>query len=115
LDHRYAIVESGERCWICTLPVLSRQFFVFPCQHAFHSDCLGKRVLEHSGISKRKRIKDLQTEVNQGLSVGVQRQKRVQELDALVAEQCVLCGDLGIKQIDEPFIHQEDDLEAWSI
>ncbi|KAK5199313.1 tethering complex subunit [Exophiala xenobiotica] len=115
LDHRYAIVESGERCWICTLPVLSRQFFVFPCQHAFHSDCLGKRVLESSGSSKRKRIKDLQTEVNKGLSVGVQRQKQVQELDGLVAEQCVLCGDLGIKQIDEPFIHPGDDVEAWAI
>jgi tetratricopeptide (TPR) repeat protein len=115
LDHRYAIVESGERCWICTLPLLSRQFFVFPCQHAFHSDCLGKRVLESSGSSKRKRIKDLQTEVNQGLSIGVQRQKQVQELDGLVAEQCVLCGDLGIKQIDEPFIHPGDDVEAWAI
>ncbi|KIX10012.1 uncharacterized protein Z518_01093 [Rhinocladiella mackenziei CBS 650.93] len=115
LDHRYAIVEPGERCWICTLPVLSRQFFVFPCQHAFHSDCLGKRVLESAGSSKRKRIKDLQTEVNQGLTVGVQRQKLVQELDGLVAEQCILCGDLGIKQIDEPFIHQEDDVGAWSV
>lgn len=115
LDHRYAIVESGERCWICTLPVLSRQFFVFPCQHAFHSDCLGKRVLENSGSSKRKRIKDLQTEVNQGLSIGPQRQKLVAELDGLVAEQCVLCGDLGIKQIDEPFIHAGDDVEAWAI
>ncbi|ETI23382.1 hypothetical protein G647_05183 [Cladophialophora carrionii CBS 160.54] len=115
LDRRYAIVEAGERCWICTLPVLSRQFFVFPCQHAFHSDCLGKRVLESSGTSKRKRIKDLQTEVNQGLSIGVQRQKLVAELDGLVAEQCVLCGDLGIKQIDEPFIHEGDDVDAWAI
>ncbi|EXJ83905.1 hypothetical protein A1O1_07534 [Capronia coronata CBS 617.96] len=115
LDHRYAIVEAGERCWICTLPVLSRQFFVFPCQHAFHSDCLGKRVLETSGISKRKRIKDLQAEVNQGLSMGVQRQKLVQELDGLVADQCVLCGESGIKQIDEPFIHKDDDVDAWAI
>ncbi|RVX68346.1 hypothetical protein B0A52_07349 [Exophiala mesophila] len=115
LDNRYAIVESGERCWICTLPVLSRQFFVFPCQHAFHSDCLGKRVLENSGSSKRKRIKDLQGEVNQGLSMGPQRQKLVAELDGLVAEQCVLCGDLGIKQIDQPFIQAGDDAEAWAI
>jgi tetratricopeptide (TPR) repeat protein len=115
LDHRYAIVETGERCWICQLPVLSRQFFVFPCQHAFHSDCLGKRVLESSGSSKRKRIKDLQTEVNQGLSIGPQRQKMVAELDGLVAEQCVLCGELAIKQIDKPFITQGDDLEAWAV
>ncbi|OGM44423.1 vacuolar protein sorting protein DigA [Aspergillus bombycis] len=49
LDMRYAIVEPGEKCWLCSLPVLSRQFFVFPCQHAFHSDCLGKEVLEGAG------------------------------------------------------------------
>ena len=115
LDNRYAIVEPGERCWICTLPVLSRQFFVFPCQHAFHSDCLGKRVLESSGTSKRKHIKDLQSRVNQGLSVGPQRQKLIQELDGLVAEQCVLCGDLGIKQIDEPFVRETDDAREWAI
>ena len=115
LDSRYAIVEPGERCWICTLPVLSRQFFVFPCQHAFHSDCLGKRVLESSGTSKKKHIKDLQGQVNQGLSVGPQRQKLIQELDGLVAEQCVLCGDLGIKQIDEPFIRETDDVNEWAI
>jgi hypothetical protein len=27
----------------------------------------------------------------------------------------VLCGDQGIKQIDEPFIHDTDDTEEWSI
>ncbi|KAK5278195.1 tethering complex subunit, partial [Cryomyces antarcticus] len=49
LDQRYAIVEPGERCYICRLPLLSRQFFVFPCQHAFHSDCLGRRVVGQAG------------------------------------------------------------------
>ncbi|KAL2419978.1 Vacuolar protein sorting-associated protein 18-like protein [Exophiala dermatitidis] len=115
LDRRYAIVEAGERCWICTMPVLSRQFFVFPCQHAFHSDCLGKRVLETSAAGKRKRIKDLQNQVSQGLSVGAQRMKLVQELDGLVADQCVLCGEPAIKLIDEPFVHEDDDVDAWAI
>ena len=115
LDSRYAIVQPGERCWICTLPVLSRQFFVFPCQHAFHSDCLGKRVLESSGTSKKKHIKELQSQVNQGLGMGPQRQKLIQELDGLVAEQCVLCGDLGIKQIDESFVRDTDDQSEWAI
>src|SRR5690606_7987906 len=30
LDRRYAIVEPGERCYECGMPLLSRQFFVFP-------------------------------------------------------------------------------------
>ncbi|KAF7513470.1 hypothetical protein GJ744_008764 [Endocarpon pusillum] len=115
LDLRYAIVEPGEKCWICSLPVLSRQFFVFPCQHAFHSDCLGKKVLESSRSGKKKYIKDLQNEVSRGLSTGVKRENMIKELDSLVAEQCVLCGDYGIKQIDEPFIHDADDRDEWSI
>lgn len=114
LDSRYAIVEPGERCWICTLPVLSRQFFVFPCQHAFHSDCLGKRVLENSSQTKRKNIKDLQSKVAQGMGVGVQRQKWIKDLDGMVGEQCVLCGDLGIKSIDEPFV-KEGEGQEWDI
>ena len=114
LDSRYAIVEPGERCWICTLPVLSRQFFVFPCQHAFHSDCLGKRVLENSSQTRRKNIKDLQGKVSAGLGVGVQRQKWIKELDGIVGEQCVLCGEIGIKGIDEPFVRDGEGRE-WAI
>ncbi|KAK5098812.1 tethering complex subunit [Lithohypha guttulata] len=115
LDSRYAIVEPGERCWICTLPVLSRQFFVFPCQHAFHSDCLGKRVLENSSQTKRKNIKDLQGKVSQGMGVGVQRQKWIRELDGIVGEQCVLCGDLGIKGVDEPFVREGEGRGEWDV
>ena len=115
LDMRYAIVEPGEKCWICNLPVLSRQFFVFPCQHAFHSDCLGKKVLDASGMGKRKHIKDLQNGVSRGLSTGVKRERMIRELDDLVAEACILCGDYGIKQIDAPFITGQDNAEEWAI
>ena len=85
LDHRYAIVEPGERCYVCQFPLLSRQFFVFPCQHAFHSDCLGRRVVEQAGASKGRRIKELQTEVSRGVSGGAKRERAVRELDALIA------------------------------
>jgi hypothetical protein len=115
LDMRYAIVEPGEKCWICSLPVLSRQFFVFPCQHAFHSDCLGKKVLDASGLGKRKHIKDLQNEVSRGLTTGVKREKMIRELDDLIAEACILCGDYGIKQIDAPFISEHDNAKEWAI
>ncbi|PGG99797.1 hypothetical protein AJ79_08419 [Helicocarpus griseus UAMH5409] len=86
LDTRYAIVEPGEKCWICSLPVLSRQFFVFPCQHAFHSDCLGKKVLEAAGSGKRKRIRDLQIEMGKETNPGARREKVIRDLDGLIAE-----------------------------
>lgn len=85
LDHRYAIVEPGEKCYVCGLPLLSRQFFVFPCQHAFHSDCLGKKVLEQAGVGKSKRIKDCQVQISKGYVRGAKKDAMVAELDALVA------------------------------
>lgn len=85
LDRRYAIVEPGERCYVCGLPLLSRQFFVFPCQHAFHSDCLGRRVLEQSAVGKARRIRECQVQIGKGLVSGEKREAMIAELDALVA------------------------------
>ncbi|KAJ5665110.1 uncharacterized protein N7477_007558 [Penicillium maclennaniae] len=85
LDSRYAIVEPGEKCWICSLPLLSRQFFVFPCQHAFHSDCLGKEVLDGAG-GKKKYIRDLQGQLSKSEITPSRREEIVKELDGLVAE-----------------------------
>ncbi|KAI0019011.1 vacuolar protein sorting protein-like protein DigA [Xylariomycetidae sp. FL0641] len=113
LDHRYAIVEPGEKCYACTLPLLSRQFFVFPCQHAFHSDCLGRKVLEQAGVAKSRRIRECQVSISKGLVAGAQKDAMVAELDALVASACILCSDYAIKRIDEPFVAANEDRNEW--
>ncbi|KKP02713.1 hypothetical protein THAR02_05166 [Trichoderma harzianum] len=115
LDHRYAIVEPGEKCYVCGLPLLSRQFFVFPCQHSFHSDCMGRKVLEQAGVAKSNRIKELQMQIHKGLVSGTQREAVVAELDALVASACILCSDFAIKRIDEPFITRDDNPDEWAL
>lgn len=40
LKKRFVTLETGERCSFCSYPLFSRQFYVFPCQHTFHADCL---------------------------------------------------------------------------
>lgn len=85
LDRRYAVVEPGERCYECGMPLLSRQFFVFPCQHGFHSDCLGKKVVEGLGPGRAARIRELQVRIGKGLVSGGKREGMVAELDSLVA------------------------------
>ncbi|RFU24973.1 hypothetical protein B7463_g11360, partial [Scytalidium lignicola] len=104
LDHRYAIVVPGERCYICNLPLLSRQFFVFLCQHAFHSDCLEEKVVEQGVLGNGKRIKELQLSVSKGLGRRAKRDVVIVDLDGLVASACILCSDFAVKQIDEPIM-----------
>lgn len=43
-ESRFAVINAVEKCYICNYPLLTRQFYIFPCQHAFHGDCLINRV-----------------------------------------------------------------------
>ncbi|KAI9788478.1 MAG: hypothetical protein M1835_002258 [Candelina submexicana] len=115
LDQRYAIVEPGEKCYVCRYPLLSRQFFVFPCQHAFHSDCLAKKVVEQASAGKGRRIRELQIEVGRGVSTGARRERAIRELDTLVAGMCVLCSEMAIRRIDEPFVLETDQKDEWAL
>lgn len=40
LQSRFVTLEATEKCSICGYELLTRQFYVFPCQHCFHADCL---------------------------------------------------------------------------
>lgn len=40
LQNRFVTIDVTEKCSVCKLPLLTRQFYVFPCQHTFHADCL---------------------------------------------------------------------------
>jgi hypothetical protein len=56
LRNRFVAIDAGERCSSCGFALLTRQFYVFPCQHTFHADCLiglvsfrvlSKNILKH--------------------------------------------------------------------
>jgi hypothetical protein len=40
LNQRFITIEPEEVCSHCEKELMRRQFYVFPCQHAFHADCL---------------------------------------------------------------------------
>jgi hypothetical protein len=40
LKNRFITIDAGEQCSVCSHPLLTRQFYVFPCHHSFHADCL---------------------------------------------------------------------------
>lgn len=118
LNSRYAIVEPGERCWACRLPLLSRGFFVFPsCQHGFHVDCLGDAVLRSVGVAKAKRIRSLKAEIGTAV-VKAERERVAREFDEAVAGACVLCSEIAVKRVDEPFVRaagEEGVVDEWAL
>ena len=42
--NRHLVVGETERCTACERQLLTRSFYIFPCHHAFHQDCLFREV-----------------------------------------------------------------------
>ncbi|KAL0951371.1 hypothetical protein HGRIS_008072 [Hohenbuehelia grisea] len=63
LKNRFVTIDAGEQCSVCSQLLLTRQFYVFPCQHTFHADCLIGLVKEYLPSHALRRILTLQNEL----------------------------------------------------
>jgi len=63
LRRRFITIDAEERCTVCGFHLLSRQFYVFPCQHSFHVDCLIGLAKEYLSATSLRRILTLQNEL----------------------------------------------------
>lgn len=126
--NKYAFVSATDKCAACNFPLMARSFYLFPCHHKFHSDCLIGEVLPNLTSKKRQRVEELQRKVaenedSRASSVGVRGDNSTDkskdtkaELDDLVASECIYCGDLMVRSIDQPFLDEGDEdlvLSGW--
>lgn len=44
LKGRRGEIQGNQVCELCDQAILSRVFYLFPCSHAFHADCLTREV-----------------------------------------------------------------------
>lgn len=51
LSQRFVTVDPDEKCGTCHVDALQRQFYVFPCKHVFHADCLIAEVRSFDKIT----------------------------------------------------------------
>lgn len=126
--NKFAQVKAQDKCTTCGFPLMSRAFYLFPCQHKFHSDCLIAEVLPNLTSKIRSRVEELQrklAERDESRHSSVIGRPEITtsskldvkaELDDLVASECIYCGQFMIMSIDKPFINVEDDeelLQGW--
>ena len=144
LNQNYGFVEGQQRCQICDTGALTREFYLFPCQHVFHSDCLTRQMMEeHFDDVNRHKFNGLMTQLrqvdsssssnsrqnvaannsnssssNNNSSEDAQRGKTVKlksQIDDLVAPECPLCGAVNIKQIHKPFVRDDQEASSWTL
>ncbi|KAF8922731.1 Pep3/Vps18/deep orange family-domain-containing protein [Mucidula mucida] len=66
LRNRFVTIDAGESCSVCSHLLLTRQFYVFPCRHTFHADCLIGLAKEYLPAHSLRRIIALQNELVKG-------------------------------------------------
>ncbi|KAL6843083.1 hypothetical protein ACP4OV_026796 [Aristida adscensionis] len=150
LAQRYTVIDREQDCGVCRRKILTvgglhqvgrsytsvghmAPFYVFPCGHAFHANCLIAHVTRCSNQAQAERILDLQKRLSlmdrkaakdNGASVNGESimsttpvDKLRSQLDDAVASECPFCGDMMIKEISQPFIRPEESAEkaSWEI
>ena len=111
LEDRSMTVLGSQRCDLCFRPVLSRSFYLFPCSHAFHTDCLIEHMKRYLTEEQRSRVLTLQRMLASSTAEGGgggekagERNALENELDDIVASECILCGEHMIREVSEPFL-----------
>lgn len=150
LAQRYAVIERDEECGVCRRKILTvsgeyrmtrgytstgpmAPFYVFPCGHAFHAECLIAHVTRCTNEAQAEYILDLQkqltllgSETRRDQNGGINEEsitsvtpaeKLRSQLDDAIASECPFCGDLMIREISLPFILPEEaqQVTSWEI
>jgi vacuolar protein sorting-associated protein 18 len=53
------VVHANDSCSDCKFRLMTRRFYVFPCMHKFHADCLYLNSQSYLLPSKQRRIEEL--------------------------------------------------------
>lgn len=150
LAQRYAVVDRDEECGVCKRKILTAAgeyrmtqgytsagpmapFYVFPCGHAFHAQCLIAQVTRCTdeiqaeyilGLQKQLTLlgsevrKDQNGSLTEESITGMTPANKLRsQLDDAIASECPFCGDLMIREISLPFILPEEaeQVSSWEI
>lgn len=114
---KYSYVHAQDRCCECNYPLLTRPFYLFPCSHKFHQDCLLDAVMNYLSDVKAKKVSELKGKLlaisndESGTGAGGlwgDREQIRAEIDGIVAGECLYCGDNVVANVDSPFISDKE-------
>ncbi|KAL7635941.1 UNVERIFIED_CONTAM: hypothetical protein RMT77_013758 [Armadillidium vulgare] len=121
------MVRAQDKCCECNYPLLTRLFYLFPCSHKFHQDCLTDAILNSLTETKQKEVSELkgklialssdeETARGVGSKYWNDREQLRAKIDAIVASECLYCGDVAVNSVDKPFISDDEwnsVMEEW--
>ncbi|XP_050541562.1 vacuolar protein sorting-associated protein 18 homolog [Daktulosphaira vitifoliae] len=112
------LIQPTNLCSSCKEQLITKAYYVFPCSHYFHVDCLIKEMQPYVELNTMNTIYDLQKKLSNlyqniksdspSSEIIIQRDKIKESLDNILATDCIFCGDIMINLIDKPFIEDDE-------
>lgn len=114
--NRSVLVSVADACCLCDIALLLRPFYLFPCGHKFHGDCLLAAAQPALAPGQRARLAAAQRqlavlspiELRTRTQAGTPLQDALRkEVDELVADECLFCGEHIIRSVYACFLNYE--------
>ncbi len=131
LSERTLTMSNTQPCEGCYKFAISQEFYLFPCGHAFHSECLFRALRPYLLPEQVKRITELLDQqlgqenlssdevedVTENVEATRLKLSLQMELDSLIAADCPLCGEVMIDSIDKPLGTDDGEKERlrWKV
>ncbi|CAI7990300.1 Vacuolar protein sorting-associated protein 18 homolog [Geodia barretti] len=111
IRNKYVMVNSDTTCELCGSRLLVQGFYMFPCHHAFHKDCLIPEVMRHMSSEECSELERLLSEESSGSREGataMARSSTKAKIDSMLGSQCLYCGDVMIMSVSQPLVPPEN-------
>ncbi|SPO29308.1 related to DigA protein [Ustilago trichophora] len=64
LSERFVTIDPDQKCHHCLQMLVQRQFYIFPCRHGFHADCLIGEVTKTMSTRSLRKLLELQQQIS---------------------------------------------------
>ncbi|CAH8540716.1 unnamed protein product [Heterobilharzia americana] len=115
LRYRCEIVQNDSRCIHCNHLLTLRAFYLFPCGHNFHINCLTELVKPYLSPEQKLRLSKAVESENTGNTVSITSFEDI--FDEIIADDCIRCGRIAIDNISRLYYDDqgiyEKELSIW--
>lgn len=116
--HSYIELEVLHLCEICGKIVIYKDFYIYPCVHAYHKDCLIEGllpVLELRDYVRAKELRNIIEKLQLASNTEADCEVLEEKLDKILAPHCYLCSVWFIESIKDNMLDNAFEIDSWGI
>ncbi|CAD2112879.1 vacuolar protein sorting-associated protein 18, putative [Plasmodium vinckei] len=119
IKKKHVVLNKHDICYICKKNIYYKKFYVFSCNHYFHSVCSLNLYISHKSKENLFHIYSILTNYKNAVASQNEHDILLYEtkINEILTEECFICGSFSINSITKGFISQSEyDLaDSWAI